>query len=68
MEYPVGNPDFDEFKTKYERNLSLDYIVLQGHPSSWDDHDFNEFERIINYLKGRGSIFMTPVEYFYTNQ
>jgi peptidoglycan/xylan/chitin deacetylase (PgdA/CDA1 family) len=68
LERSVGNPDFDEFKAKYERNLGLDYIVLSGHPRCWDDHDFNEFERTINYLREKGSIFMTPTEYYYSIQ
>lgn len=57
-------PDFEKFKADYERNLDLDYIVLQGHPKAWDEHNFEEFESILNYLKGKGSIFMTPFEYF----
>ena len=68
LESSVGNPDFDEFKANYEQNLGLDYIVLVGHPRAWDDHDFNEFERIINYLKEKGSIFMKPTEYYYAIQ
>jgi peptidoglycan/xylan/chitin deacetylase (PgdA/CDA1 family) len=68
LEPSVGNPDFDEFTANYEQNLGLDYIVLQGHPGAWDDHDFNEFERIINYLKEKGSIFMKPIEYYYATK
>jgi hypothetical protein len=37
--------------------------VLNTHPKSWDETDWNEFVLLIDALKSNGAIFMTPTEY-----
>lgn len=64
LENPTHVPDFAKFKARYEevgRNEKC--LALQGHPNSWDDKRWNNFVRIIEYLKNQGCVFMTPSEY-----
>ena len=65
LEKPVLNPDFEQFKTAYEK-LAVDkeYIVLQGHPMGWKGERFKNFESAVDYLLAKGCVFMTPSEYF----
>lgn len=64
MEYPYHNPDYHKFLVNYLgrwRNCSTFY--LQGHPNSWDDARWNEFEQIIGRLKADGVQFINLSEY-----
>ncbi len=60
MEGAVGVPDYQRFLNGYAKNLSRKYLVLQSHPAAWNDARFAEFERIIDFLVERGTVFMTP--------
>lgn len=62
IEYPVHNPDYQKFLERYDSGK--EYLVLQGHPNSWDDKRFNQFEQIINFLIKQGVTFITPFEYY----
>lgn len=63
MEYPVHNPNYDEFVKHYrELGDSLGCFYLQGHPNSWDDTRWDNFTRIIEFLHGEGVLFVTPSE------
>lgn len=66
LENPTLVPDFEKFKTAYEKNGGKqDALVLQGHPNNWDDSKFNNgFVKIIEYLKSKDCVFMTPSEYY----
>lgn len=64
MEYPVHNPDFEEFKKAYQGKWkNLEYFYLQGHPNSWDDTRWNNFVKIIEFLESENVRFITPSEF-----
>lgn len=62
METRTGNIDIDFFKYNYELLKDLPYIVIQGHPSFWQEKDFRLNEEIISYLKEKGNTFVKPSE------
>jgi peptidoglycan/xylan/chitin deacetylase (PgdA/CDA1 family) len=61
MEHPTHNPDFAAFKTQY--NPQIECLTLQGHPNSWDDQRFHQFDLIIQFLKQQGCTFALPYAY-----
>jgi peptidoglycan/xylan/chitin deacetylase (PgdA/CDA1 family) len=64
LEKPTHVPDFDKFRTAYERvGHDKKCLALQGHPNSWDEERWEAFVKIIDYLKSKGCVFMTPSEY-----
>ncbi|MEO0472143.1 MAG: DUF2334 domain-containing protein [Bacteroidota bacterium] len=66
IEYPVHIPDFTQFKAGYEKHQSAEVLVIQGHPRSWveDPSRFEEFKRIVLYLKAEKVHFTTPYGYY----
>jgi len=62
MEYPAGKPDYNSFVQNYDP--SKEYLVFQIHPNQWDEEQFNEFKKIISYLKDHQSTFILPYEYY----
>lgn len=64
MEYPVHNPDFEEFKKAYQGKWkNLESFYLQGHPNSWDDVRWDNFVRIVEFLESENVHFVTPSEF-----
>jgi peptidoglycan/xylan/chitin deacetylase (PgdA/CDA1 family) len=64
LENPTHVPDFAKFKEAYDRvGYDKDCLALQGHPNSWDDERWANFLKIIDFLKSKGCVFMTPSEY-----
>ena len=68
LESSPGNPDFEKFKAAYEKFAGQKaYICMQGHPNMWaTDEKWNGFEKIMDYLIGKGCVFMTASEYLAT--
>lgn len=65
LEYPTFAPDFQKFKSEYEKHaVNRKVVPLQGHANRWDDARWAEFVKIVEYLKGRGCTFMTASEYY----
>jgi peptidoglycan/xylan/chitin deacetylase (PgdA/CDA1 family) len=66
IEYPVHQPDFEKFKAGYEKYKTEPILIIQGHPRSWteDINRFEEFKKIILFLKQEGVTFTTPYEYY----
>jgi peptidoglycan/xylan/chitin deacetylase (PgdA/CDA1 family) len=66
IEYPVHVPDFKKFKKGYQKYKQEPILIIQGHPRSWteDEERFENFKKIILYLKKEEVIFTTPHEYF----
>jgi len=62
MENGTGNPNYEYFVAECEKNNAFknSYIVLQGHPLQWDVQKFEEFKKIITYLKDKKCIFVLP--------
>lgn len=59
----LGNVTAAAYATAYDSNA--DYCVMQGHPCQWDDADYIEFRKILDFLKnpescGREVIFVNP--------
>ncbi|MEY4482766.1 MAG: hypothetical protein RL693_218 [Verrucomicrobiota bacterium] len=64
LEDPTFVPDAVKFKATYEKAASKkDVLVLQGHPNQWDDKRWAGFVEIIDFLKSKNVVFMTPSEY-----
>lgn len=66
IEYPTHIPDFKKFKLGYDKNKNEQIIIIQGHPRSWmeDKTRFEEFKKIVLFLKEEGVQFITPYEYY----
>lgn len=61
IEYPVHQPDFEQFKVGYLANLDRPLLTIQGHPRSWlENGRMAEFQRIIEFLISEGTMFTTP--------
>ena len=64
LENPTFVPDPAKFKALYEKaGAKRDVLVLQGHPDQWDDKRWAGFVAIIDFLKSKNVVFMTPSEY-----
>lgn len=64
LEYKVAMVDFNKFKEAYEKwGTKEKVLVLQGHGNYWSPQSFDEFTKIVDYLKSRHAVFMTPTEY-----
>lgn len=64
LENPTFVPDPEKFKAVYEKNAATrEVLVLQGHPDQWDDKRWAGFVEIIDFLKSKNVVFMTPSEY-----
>ena len=64
MESSVGVADYQKFLNGYAKNLDRKFFFLQSHPAAWDDNRFAQFVKVIEFLKDRGTKFMTPEEYY----
>lgn len=60
IEHPVHKPNFEQFKLGYAKHKTDPYLVMQGHPMSWDDAAFAEFARIVDFLLAEGAVFVFP--------
>lgn len=64
LENPTFVPDADKFIAFYEKNAAQkDVLVLQGHPDQWDEKRWEGFTKIIEFLKSKNVVFMTPSGY-----
>ncbi len=65
LENPTFVPDFEKFKTTYERVAAKEkFLVLQGHPPNWHSAErWNGFIQIVEFLRSKNCVFMTPSEY-----
>lgn len=67
MEYPVHNPNYDEFlKAYHEKSKNLNYFYLQGHPNSWNENQWKNFVKIVEFLESENIKFVTPSEFLET--
>jgi len=65
LENPTFVPDPVKFKDAYEKyGGKQPFLVLQGHPDQWvEDQRWEGFVEIVEYLKSKQVVFMTPSEY-----
>ena len=47
-----------------EKNKHLPYLIIQIHPNTWNDQEFQDYQALLDYLKEKKMIFMTPQEYY----
>lgn len=71
-----GYINFSEFEKEYRGHEADPWLVLQGHPWSWTETStkpdrtgavldrWDEFRKIVRYLKARDAVFMNPYEYY----
>lgn len=63
IEPETGKVNYEKFVANYEKQKRNHAVVLQGHPGPWTDHDRSELAKVIDFLKEKDSVFMTPTEY-----
>jgi hypothetical protein len=63
LEKPIFKPNPDNLKQNWEKLKTRDYLAIQGHPGSWDDQGFANFQEAVRFLKGQGCRFVTVSEY-----
>lgn len=64
LEKPIFVPNFEQLKENFEKKrATLPYIAIQGHPNSWDDERFENFKKVVLYLREQGCRFVTPTEF-----
>ena len=69
LENPTFVPDPVKFKATYDKSAAnLEVLLLQGHPDQWDDKRWAGFLEIIDFLKSKNVVFMTPTEYLKSTQ
>jgi peptidoglycan/xylan/chitin deacetylase (PgdA/CDA1 family) len=66
LEIITGNPSYDSFVNNYNylQNIYKDYMIIQGHPNSWNDERFEQFKRVIDFLKLKKVEFVLPYDYY----
>ena len=61
IEFPAGHVDFEKCKHDYLKwGKPHDIIVYQLHPNTWQPGDFQEFEKIIDFLRQENIQFVLP--------
>ncbi|MFM2007836.1 MAG: hypothetical protein RLZZ09_3491 [Pseudomonadota bacterium] len=58
-----AKPLQDKWSAKYSKQP---YLVIQLHPANWDHNNQGliKFQELVTFLKGKGSRFMTPYQYY----
>ena len=59
--YDVPLTDIENY---FKVEINDSYLVIQIHPNPWEDEDFADFQRMIDFLKDKKVTFMTPDEYY----
>ncbi|HPS10849.1 MAG TPA: hypothetical protein PK664_05710, partial [Paludibacteraceae bacterium] len=59
--YDVPLTDIENY---FKVEINDSYLVIQIHPNPWEDDDFADFQRMIDFLKDKKVTFMTPDEYY----
>lgn len=63
LEKPIFKPNPDNLKQGWDKLKARDYLAIQGHPGSWDDQGFANFQEIVRFLKSQGCRFATVSEW-----
>lgn len=63
LEKPIFKPNPDNLKQNWEKLKTRDYLAIQGHPGSWDDQGFANFQEAVRFLKSQGCRFVTVSEW-----
>lgn len=68
LEKPIFKPNPDQLKQNWEKVKTRDYLAIQGHPGSWDDQGFANFQEAVRFLKAQGCRFVTVSEWMETRK
>lgn len=64
LENPTFDPNPEKFEEIYNQvGVGKPVLLLQGHPNMWDDKHWEGFLKIVEFLKSKDVVFMTPSEY-----
>jgi len=58
IENPTFIPNYAAFLEGYAHNRGAKYFVMQGHPAGWDDERWEQFVKIITFLKAQKADFV----------
>lgn len=64
FEKSTGVCSYEEFLKRYEKNIDAPVIVMQGHGNSWDEADYEEVKKTVEFLLKENVTFMTPSQYY----
>ncbi len=59
IEVGVGETDINRFLFEYTYQKLNSHIYIQSHPGQWKEADFENFEKMLDYLIADGCTFMT---------
>lgn len=62
IEDPTGKPNYEKFIS--DQRVNDDVLTLQIHPNQWSEKDFEEFQRIIDFLIDKEVTFLNGFEYY----
>lgn len=60
----VYNLPLNDVINYFNTDKKESYLVIQIHPLTWKEDDFTDFQKMIDFLKAKNVIFMTPEEYY----
>lgn len=64
LESPIFVPNYEKVKADFEqKRATLPYVAVQGHPDTWDDAKFENFKKVVSYLRDQGCKFVTISDY-----
>ena len=64
LENPTFITDVEMFLRAYDSvGGKQEMLMLQGHPDRWNEVRWKGFLRMMDFLKSKGCVFMTPTEY-----
>lgn len=64
FEKSTGVCSYEEFLKRYEKNIDAPVIVMQGHAAQWDETDYEEVKKTVEFLLKENVTFMTPSQYY----
>ncbi|MBE7045975.1 MAG: DUF2334 domain-containing protein [Ruminococcaceae bacterium] len=64
FEKSTGVCSYEEFLKRYEKNIDAPVIVMQGHAAQWDETDYEEVKKTVEFLIKENVTFMTPSQYY----
>lgn len=63
IEYPVQIPNFYQLWNNLYFYRDASFIVIQGHPKSWDNKQFEQFTHMVTYIKKTGFNITLPKKF-----
>lgn len=64
IEYPVHRPMFYHVWNNLFFYRNNEFVVMQGHPMSWDNANFQQYKQILAYMQRAGFHITTPLGFY----